>query len=48
MTLTELQNNNFELSSISNLKLSALTRQLVEEGKVAKILDKKRAKFKLI
>ena len=42
-TVTEIQNGNAELSALSNQKVSALVRQLVEAGKVVKTVDKKKS-----
>lgn len=46
-TVTEIQNGNVELSALSNQKVSALVRQLVEAGKVVKTVDKKKSIFSL-
>ena len=46
-TVTEIQNGNAELSALSNQKVSALVRQLVEAGKVMKTVDKKKSIFSL-
>ena len=46
-TVTEIQNGNAELSTLSNQKVSALVRQLVEAGKVVKTVDKKKSIFSL-
>ena len=46
-TVTDIQNGNEELSALSNQKVSALVRQLVENGKVVKTTDKKRSIFSL-
>ena len=46
-TVTDIQNGNEELSALSNQKVSALVRQLVESGKVVKTTDKKRSIFSL-
>ena len=48
VTITELQNENVEMSNYSNQKISALLRQLVEEKLVERIPDKKKTYFKLI
>ena len=45
MTVTEIMNSDAELYAISNQKLSALIRQLVEEGTVKKVVDRKATKF---
>ena len=46
-TVTEIQNGNEELSALSNQKVSALVRQLVESGEVVKTVDKKKSIFSL-
>ena len=46
-TVTDIQNANAELSALSNQKVSALIRQLVESGEVAKSTDKKKSIFSL-
>ena len=46
-TVTDIQNGNEELSALSNQKVSALVRQLVESGEVAKTTDKKKSIFSL-
>ena len=46
-TVTDIQNGNEELSALSNQKVSARVRQLVESGKVVKSTDKKKSIFSL-
>ena len=46
-TVTDIQNGNEELSTLSNQKVSALVRQLVESGEVVKTTDKKKSIFSL-
>ena len=46
-TVTDIQNGNEELSALSNQKVSALVRQLVESGEVVKSTDKKKSIFSL-
>ena len=46
-TVTDIQNGNVELSALSNQKVSALVRQLVESGKVVKTVEKKKSIFSL-
>ena len=46
-TVTDIQNGNEELSALSNQKVSALVRQLVESGEVVKATDKKKSIFSL-
>ena len=47
-TVTDIQNGNEELSTLSNQKVSALVRQLVESGDVVKTTDKKKSIFSLV
>ena len=47
MTITEMQGASAELGELSNQKVSALVRQLVEAGKVVKTIDKKVSRFSL-
>ena len=47
MTVTEMQGASTELGKLSNQKVSALVRQLVEAGKVVKTIDKKVSRFSL-
>lgn len=47
MTVTEMQGASAELGKLSNQKVSALVRQLVEAGKVVKTIDKKVSRFSL-
>jgi DNA-binding transcriptional regulator GbsR (MarR family) len=44
-SITEIQNANAELSELSNQKISALLKQLVDGGIVKKQIDKKKAYF---
>ena len=46
-TVTEIQNGNEELSTLSNQKVSALVRQLVDAGEVVRTTDKKKSIFSL-
>ena len=46
-TVTDIQNGNEELSALSNQKVSALVRQLVESKEVVKTVDKKKSIFSL-
>ena len=48
MTVTEMQGASAELGELSNQKVSALVRQLVEAGKVVKTIDKKVSRFSLV
>lgn len=45
VTITELQNANEELSQLSNQKISALLKQLVDTKVIKKEIDKKKAYF---
>ena len=47
MTVTEMQGASAELGELSNQKVSALVRQLVEADKVVKTIDKKVSRFSL-
>ena len=47
MTVTEMQGASAELGELSNQKVSALVRQLVETGEVVKTIDKKVSRFSL-
>ena len=47
MTVTEMQGVSAELGELSNQKVSALVRQLVEAGKVVKTIEKKVSRFSL-
>lgn len=46
-TVTDIQNGNEELSALSNQKVSALVRQLVDSGEVVRTTDKKKSIFSL-
>ena len=46
-TVTNIQNSNEKLSALSNQKVSALVRQLVESGDVVKTVNKKKSIFSL-
>ncbi len=48
MTVTEVQKSCAELSELSNQRMSALIRQLVLDGKVERVEDKRKAYFKAI
>ena len=45
-TITEIQGANTELTDLSNQKISALLKQLVDTNVVEKMIDKKKAYFK--
>ena len=46
-TVTEIQSRNTELKSLSNQKVSALIKQLVDEGKVSKSTEGRKSVFAL-
>ena len=45
MTVSEMQKANAELAELSNQRISALLRQLVADGKVERIEEKRKAYF---
>ena len=45
MTITDMQSNSTELAVYSNQKISALLTQLVNEKRVSRVVDKKKAYF---
>ena len=45
MTISDIQNANSELSELSNQKMSALLKQLVDSQVISKVVDKKKAYF---
>ena len=47
VTVSELQSKSTILGSLSNQRVSALLRQLVADGKVVKVVDKKKSYFSL-
>lgn len=47
VTVTELQKGFAELDALSNQKMSALLKKLVDEGRVLKTIDKKKSLFSL-
>lgn len=47
VTVTELQGLDDTLGTLSNQRVSALLRQMVEAGEVVKTIDKKRSYFSL-
>ena len=47
VTISELQEKNENMAQYSNQKLSALLKQLGEDGKVTKIIDKKKSYFSI-
>ena len=48
MTITEMQKANTGLGELSNQKISALVKQLIADGKVEKIEEKRKAYFKAV
>ena len=48
MTITEIQKANSELGEMTNQRVSALVRQMKDEGLVERTEDKKKAYFKAI
>ena len=46
-TVTDIQSKSAVLAGLSNQRVSALLRQLIDEGKVVKSTDKKRSYFAL-
>lgn len=47
MTVTDVQKSNTALAELSNQRISALLRQLKDEGKVERVEDKRKAYFKI-
>jgi len=45
VTITEIQENDSTLATLSNQKISALLTQLVKDNKVVRTVDKKKAYF---
>ena len=48
MTISEMQKANNELGTLSNQRISALVRQLLENGKVERVEEKRKAYFKAV
>ena len=48
MTISEMQKANEELAGLSNQRISALVRQLKEDGKIERVEEKRKAYFKII
>ena len=48
MTISEMQKVNAELGEMSNQRISALIRQLVNDGKVERVEEKRKAYFKAV
>jgi len=47
MTVTDVQKSTEELADLSNQRISALLRQLIADGYVERVKDKRKAYFKL-
>mgnify|MGYP003476065849 FL=1 len=47
MTITEIQTSNEDLKELSNQKISALLKQLVDTDLVERIVDKKKTYFQI-
>ena len=47
-TVTDIQSKSEKLSALSNQRVSALLRQLIESGEVVKSTDKKKSYFALV
>ena len=45
-TISEIQESNAELADLSNQKISALLKQLVDTNVIEKVIEKKKAYFK--
>lgn len=48
MTVTDIMKSNEGLSELTNQKISALLRGLIDEGKVVKSVDKRKSYFKAV
>ena len=46
-TVSDIEKNSEELAEYSNQKLSALVKQLVDNGEVTKTVDKKKSYFEV-
>ena len=47
MTISEMQKVSAELGELSNQRISALIRQLINDGKVIRVEEKRKAYFKI-
>ena len=47
VTITELQTEDAKLGELTNQKISAMLKQLVDNNQVTKIVDKKKSYFKI-
>jgi predicted transcriptional regulator len=48
MSVSEMQKANAELGEMSNQRISALVRQLINDGKVERLEEKRKAYFKAV
>jgi hypothetical protein len=48
MTISEMQKVNAELGELANQRISALVRQLLADGKVERVEEKRKAYFKAV
>jgi carbamoylphosphate synthase small subunit len=48
MTISEMQKANAELGELSNQRISALIRQLISDGRVERVEEKRKAYFKAV
>lgn len=48
LTVTEIIASGDDLSGLTNQKVSALLRNMIKDGRVEKIVEKKKAYFKLV
>lgn len=47
-TISDIQSENEELKELSNQKMSALLKKLVDSGKVTKFIEKKKTYFQIV
>ena len=48
MTITDIQKADAELGELSNQRISALVRQLINDGKIERVEEKRKAYFKAV
>lgn len=48
LTISEMQKRSSELARLSNQKISAMLKKLIERGKVVKVTEKKKSYFSLV
>ena len=48
MTISEMQKANEELGELSNQRISALIRQMIKDGKLERVEEKRKAYFKAV